>query len=112
MRSVHLHTQRPLPSYRVQPRIYVLTGASKYVVVAYAILVLSSLATGLWLVSVPSGKGITVTLRSFFFFLNLTSFSALQLPVTGLDTFRVCIFIASDAAEWAYRSLVALSGIN
>ena len=85
MRSVHLHTQRPLPSYRVQPRIYVLTGASKYVVVAYAILVLSSLATGLWLVSVPSGKGITDTLRSFFFFFESDLFFS---PTTARDWSR------------------------
>jgi len=40
-------------------RVYALTEASKYVSVIFGILVASSVATGLWLVSVPSATGST-----------------------------------------------------
>lgn len=40
-----------------QFRVYALTKANKYVLVGFSSLVVSSLATGLWLVSVPSATG-------------------------------------------------------
>ena len=45
---------------RVRPRVYALTEASKYVLFASGILITSSLGTGLWFVSVPSGRGPTL----------------------------------------------------
>ena len=46
---------------RIRSRVYAVTEASKYVLIASGVLATSSLATGLWFVSVPSAKGSTRT---------------------------------------------------
>jgi len=56
------------------------------------VLVASSLATGLWVVSMPSGR-------------------AIQMPKIPLDSFQACIFTAAETPEWAYRSQVALTDL-
>ncbi|KAF9790515.1 hypothetical protein BJ322DRAFT_1104166 [Thelephora terrestris] len=73
-------------------RVYALTEASRYVLVVFGILVTSSFATGVWLVSVPSA-------------------TAVELPNIHLDSFRTCIFSASTTAEWAYRAQVAVADL-
>ena len=49
----------PLALIKVLLRAYALTGASKYVIVIFGTMVISSFVTGVWLVSIPSGTGST-----------------------------------------------------
>lgn len=89
--------------------MYVVTEASKYVIAVSIILVTSSLAAGLWLISVPSAKGsahvIVVASLS-------PSHLAVQMPKIFPDQFRVCTLTTGPAAYgFVYGSLVTLAGI-
>lgn len=73
-------------------RVYALTKASKYVLLVFGVLVASSFATGVWLVSVPSA-------------------TAVKMPEINLDAFRTCVFTAPVDSEWAYRGQVAFADL-
>ena len=71
VRSLYLFAGCLLPLSQVRSRVYVLTEASRYILVVFGILIISSVATGLWLVSVPSATG-TVCIRCSLFSSNLS----------------------------------------